>query len=327
MAGLVSVIGFASTWDRVHRRVPGRLAACRPAASWRGGRGRRSARPSEPSPGVLHPCRVRDHRRHASAALSTAQRPDASPIALVLLTTSAVVMPFWQPRSGAWACTAGQPHPRRRRRDLDLRPAEHLPPSRRGSACSSDRRRVARDPAAGLMIIAAFAIHEGREAWEGELVEDDDPLTSETRRHGGTPACTSSASPSRLRCSDLGAPSRPPAVQGSAARPGPSAVGRGPVRRRAGPDRARSHPCGGHRHRARSTPAGRCRMGRAGRGAHRIRHSGPGPKEGWQPPGASGGSHRAHRPDHRWPVRHRPATRSSPPCPQPRQVVVATRPC
>lgn len=29
------------------------------------------------------------------------------------------------------------------------------------------------DPIAGF-IIAAFAIHEGREAWEGELVEDDD---------------------------------------------------------------------------------------------------------------------------------------------------------
>lgn len=29
------------------------------------------------------------------------------------------------------------------------------------------------DPVAGY-IIAAFAIHEGREAWEGELVEDDD---------------------------------------------------------------------------------------------------------------------------------------------------------
>jgi divalent metal cation (Fe/Co/Zn/Cd) transporter len=29
------------------------------------------------------------------------------------------------------------------------------------------------DPLAGF-VIAAFAIHEGREAWEGELVEDDD---------------------------------------------------------------------------------------------------------------------------------------------------------
>ena len=29
------------------------------------------------------------------------------------------------------------------------------------------------DPVAGF-IIAAFAIHEGKEAWEGELVEDDD---------------------------------------------------------------------------------------------------------------------------------------------------------
>ena len=29
------------------------------------------------------------------------------------------------------------------------------------------------DPLAGF-VIAAFAVHEGREAWEGELVEDDD---------------------------------------------------------------------------------------------------------------------------------------------------------
>jgi hypothetical protein len=28
------------------------------------------------------------------------------------------------------------------------------------------------DPVAGF-VIAAFAIHEGREAWEGELVEDE----------------------------------------------------------------------------------------------------------------------------------------------------------
>lgn len=29
------------------------------------------------------------------------------------------------------------------------------------------------DPAAGF-VIAAFAIHEGREAWKGQLVEEDD---------------------------------------------------------------------------------------------------------------------------------------------------------
>ena len=29
------------------------------------------------------------------------------------------------------------------------------------------------DPAAAF-VIAAFAVHEGREAWEGELVEDED---------------------------------------------------------------------------------------------------------------------------------------------------------
>jgi hypothetical protein len=30
-------------------------------------------------------------------------------------------------------------------------------------------------------VIAAFAIHEGREAWEGELVEDDEDDADEER--------------------------------------------------------------------------------------------------------------------------------------------------
>ncbi len=39
------------------------------------------------------------------------------------------------------------------------------------------------DPLAGF-VIAAFAIHEGREAWEGELVEDDDEIGSSTAAGG-----------------------------------------------------------------------------------------------------------------------------------------------
>ncbi len=36
------------------------------------------------------------------------------------------------------------------------------------------------DPVAGF-VIAAFAIHEGREAWEGELIEDDDDRDEEVK--------------------------------------------------------------------------------------------------------------------------------------------------
>jgi len=40
------------------------------------------------------------------------------------------------------------------------------------------------DPVAGF-VIAAFAIHEGREAWEGELVEDDDAQHERRSRSSG----------------------------------------------------------------------------------------------------------------------------------------------
>ncbi|HEX5968252.1 MAG TPA: cation transporter [Intrasporangium sp.] len=40
------------------------------------------------------------------------------------------------------------------------------------------------DPVAGF-VIAAFAVHEGREAWEGELVEDDDVRDQQPSRASG----------------------------------------------------------------------------------------------------------------------------------------------
>ena len=58
-----------------------------------------------------------------------------------------------------------------------------MPPRPRSAFCSASRRcsgwglyavtgAAKLDPVAGF-VIALFAIHEGREAWEGELVEDD----------------------------------------------------------------------------------------------------------------------------------------------------------
>jgi divalent metal cation (Fe/Co/Zn/Cd) transporter len=40
------------------------------------------------------------------------------------------------------------------------------------------------DPLAGF-VIAAFAVHEGREAWEGELVENDDEQDQRRSRASG----------------------------------------------------------------------------------------------------------------------------------------------
>ena len=48
------------------------------------------------------------------------------------------------------------------------------------TVAKGSRRRLSRATAVGVpaaclsLVIAVFAIHEGREAWEGELVEDDD---------------------------------------------------------------------------------------------------------------------------------------------------------
>ncbi len=65
---------------------------------------------------------------------------------------------------------ARQPHPGRRRRNQNLRTAEHLNPARGWLVRLTGAAWL--DPVAGF-IIAIFAIHEGREAWHGELVDEE----------------------------------------------------------------------------------------------------------------------------------------------------------
>ncbi|GEN80284.1 cation diffusion facilitator family transporter [Actinotalea fermentans] len=105
-------------------------------------------------------------------SLVDGEAPDASPLALVLLAASIVVMPVLAAA--------------KRRVGLALRDNLILADAAETRICVllsvSTLAGVGLfqltgaawlDPVAGF-VIAAFAIHEGREAWEGELVEDDD---------------------------------------------------------------------------------------------------------------------------------------------------------
>ncbi|WHF22297.1 hypothetical protein QJS66_19575 [Kocuria rhizophila] len=98
--------------------------------------------------------------------------PESSPVSIIILAASLIIMPILaQPRRGS-ALPGRQPDLAVRRRDEDLRAAVHLHPGR--ADASAPTCGVAwPNPAAGF-VIAAFAIMEGKEAWEGELVEDDD---------------------------------------------------------------------------------------------------------------------------------------------------------
>jgi divalent metal cation (Fe/Co/Zn/Cd) transporter len=81
-------------------------------------------------------------------SLTGGEVPDRSTVGIVLLTSSVIVMPLLA---------------RAKRRVGEQLGGDQL--SLTGAAWL--------DPVAGF-VIAAFAIHEGREAWEGELVEDDE---------------------------------------------------------------------------------------------------------------------------------------------------------
>lgn len=105
-------------------------------------------------------------------SLIDGEAPDNSPVALILLATSIIVMPILAAA--------------KRRVGLALRDNLILADAAETRICVllsiSTLAGVGLfqltgaawlDPVAGF-VIAAFAIHEGKEAWEGELVEDDD---------------------------------------------------------------------------------------------------------------------------------------------------------
>ncbi len=105
-------------------------------------------------------------------SLVDGERPDTSTVALVLLTASLVVMPVLAAA--------------KRRVGLALHDNLILADAAETRICvllsASTLAGIALfqltgaawlDPVAAF-VIAAFAVHEGREAWEGELAEDDD---------------------------------------------------------------------------------------------------------------------------------------------------------
>jgi len=171
LAGLVSVVGFGV--DSAIESASGVLVAMRLSARLRHG--------------------VADERRERQAlrlvaatffllaayvmfegvrSLVEGETPDRSPVAIGLLVTSVVVMPLLAAA--------------KRRVGLALQDNLILADAAETKICvllsvSTLLGLVLFqltgaawiDPVAGF-VIAAFAVHEGREAWEGELVEDDD---------------------------------------------------------------------------------------------------------------------------------------------------------
>lgn len=171
MAGLVSVIGFGI--DSGIESIAAFLVALRLSARLRHGEA-----DEEKERLVLRAVAVTFFILAAYVtiegirSLVDSARPDASPIALVLLTTSVVVMPLLAAA--------------KRRVGLALRDNLILADAAETRICVllsiSTLAGIGLfqltgaawlDPVAGF-VIAAFAIHEGKEAWEGELVEDDD---------------------------------------------------------------------------------------------------------------------------------------------------------
>lgn len=106
-------------------------------------------------------------------SLIDGEAPDRSSVGLVLLVASVIVMPFLaRAKRQVGERLGGDP--------LILADAAETKicvllsiSTLLGLGLYSLTGAAWLDPLAGF-VIAAFAIHEGREAWEGELVEDDD---------------------------------------------------------------------------------------------------------------------------------------------------------
>lgn len=170
-AGLVSVVGFGI--DSGIESIAGVLVALRLSARLRHGRAdevkeRLVLRAVAVTFFVLAAYVTVEGVR----ALVSAETPDTSPVALVLLAASVVVMPVLAAA--------------KRRVGLALRDDLILADAAETRICVllsiSTLAGVGLfqltgaawlDPVAGF-VIAAFAVHEGREAWEGELADDDD---------------------------------------------------------------------------------------------------------------------------------------------------------
>lgn len=171
IAGLVSVVGFGI--DSAIESIAAVLVGLRLAARLRHGEAdeakeRRALKAVAVTFFILAAYVTFEGIR----SLIDGEAPDSSPISIVLLVASIIVMP-------ALAAM---------KRQVGLRLSDNLiladAAETRICVLLSISTLVAvglyqltgaawLDPAAGF-VIAAFAIYEGREAWEGELVENDD---------------------------------------------------------------------------------------------------------------------------------------------------------
>lgn len=101
------------------------------------------------------------------------ETPTASPVAMVLLVASIIVMPLLATAKMRVADQLGG-DPLIRADAAETKICALLSVSTLlGIGLFALTGMAWLDPVAGF-VIAGFAIHEGREAWEGELVEDDD---------------------------------------------------------------------------------------------------------------------------------------------------------
>ena len=171
-AGLVSVVGFGI--DSGIESIAGVLVALRLSARLRHGdtdesRERRALRLVALTFFVLAAYVTVEGVR----SLATGDVPSSSPVALVLLAASVVVMPLLAAAKVRVGHGLGG-DPLVLADAAETRLCVLLSISTLiGVGLYQLTGQAWLDPVAGF-VIAAFAVHEGREAWEGELVEDDD---------------------------------------------------------------------------------------------------------------------------------------------------------
>jgi hypothetical protein len=175
-AGLVSVVGFGI--DSGIESIAGVLVALRLAARLRDGRTEPGERDELRERRALRLVAVTFFLLAAWVAvegvrsLLAGETPDSSPLGIGVLVASLVVMPLLAAaKTRVGRALGGDP--------LILADAAEtricvlLSVSTLAGLVAFQLTGAAwLDPVAGF-VIAAFAVHEGREAWEGELVEDD----------------------------------------------------------------------------------------------------------------------------------------------------------
>lgn len=172
LAGLVSVVGFGI--DSGIESVAAVLVGLRLAARLRHGRAdeakeRRALKAVAVTFFLLAAWVTFEGVR----SLLDGEEPDRSVVALVLLATSVVVMPLLAAAKKRVAMALGG-DPLILADAAETRICVLLSISTLlGLGLYELTGAAWLDPVAGF-VIAAFALHEGREAWEGELVEDDE---------------------------------------------------------------------------------------------------------------------------------------------------------